>query len=245
MKKHVRFLALLLAAMLILAGCSGDAEDVGGQITPAEDATQANVAGTVVPETTAPDAESPVSLGRLEGGVYINEYAGYACELDANWQFYTAEELQELPENVAELLEGSELAESGNFLTQITDMMAENVNDMTTINVLYQKLGMQERLAYATLDEKAILELTLEQKDAMIDAYAQAGIAVNDMAMTTVTFLGEERTALLTSSTVQDVPYYTLQIFDFHLGQYSVTLTLASYVEDNTARLLELFYAVE
>lgn len=245
MKKFVRILAALLA-LLLLAGCGGEPENVGGQITPAENVTEANVADTVFPEeTAAPEEDTSVRLGRMEGGVYINEYTGYACELDSNWQFYTAEELQELPANVAELMEGSELAESTDFLAQITDMMAENANDLTTINVLYQKLSMQERLAYAMLDDAAIIEATLSQKDAMIDAYAQAGIMVDTMEKTTVTFLGEERVALHTASTIENIPYYTLQLFDYHLGQYSVTLTLASYVEDNTTQLLDLFYEVE
>ena len=60
-----------------------------------------------------------------------------------------------------------------------------------------------------------------------------------------VSFLGQERTALKTEYTMEGVPYYTLQLFDFDLGQYSITLTLASFVEDNTADLLDLFYAVE
>lgn len=238
MKQFARILAVLLV-LLLLAGCGGEPEEVGGQITPAGDST------TPVEATEAPNPEKKAALGRLEGGVYTNSYAGYGCTLDESWTFYTAEELQELPENVAELLEGSELGDQNDFLQQITDMMAENVNDLTTINVLYQKLSMQERLAYMALNEEQIMDVTLGQMDAMVDAYAQAGIMVDTMEKTAVTFLGEERTALLTSSTIEDIPYYTLQLFDYHLGQYSVTLTLASYVENNTAQLLELFYEVE
>lgn len=238
MKKMTRILAMLLA-LLLLTGCGAEPEEVGGQITPAQDST------VPVEATEVPDPEKTAALGRLEGGVYTNSYTGYGCTLDENWTFYSAEELQELPENVAELMEGSELGDQTDFLQQITDMMAENVNDLTTINVLYQKLSMQERLAYMALNEEQIMDATLSQMDAMVDAYAQAGIMVDTMEKTTVTFLGEERTALLTSSTIEDIPYYTLQLFDYHLGQYSVTLTLASYVENQTAQLLELFYEVE
>lgn len=238
MKKFVRILAALLA-LLLLAGCGAEPEEVGGQLTPADDST------TPVEATEVSDPEKKAALGRLEGGVYTNGYTGYGCTLDENWTFYSAEELQELPENVAELMEGSELAETGDFLGQITDMMAENANDLTTINVLYQKLSMQDRLVYMALNEEQIIDATLGQMDAMVDAYAQAGIMVDTMEKTTVTFLGEERTALLTSATIEGIPYYTLQLFDYHLGQYSVTLTLASYVENNTAQLLELFYAVD
>ena len=43
----------------------------------------------------------------------------------------------------------------------------------------------------------------------------------------------------------QGVPYYTLQIMDYTVGQYGVTLTVSSFVEDKTQQLLDLFYAVE
>ena len=58
-------------------------------------------------------------------------------------------------------------------------------------------------------------------------------------------FLGEERCAMRTSATIQGVNYYILQVYDYHLGQFGVTLTVGSYVEDKTEELLDLFYAVE
>ena len=113
------------------------------------------------------------------------------------------------------------------------------------MNVLYQKLSIQERLAYAALNEDQVVDATLEQSDAMVAAYAQAGIAVSAMKKVKVTFLGEERTAIHTTATIQDVPYYVLQFFDFDLGGYAVTTTVASYVEDRTADLAALFYGLE
>lgn len=230
MKKNNLFitLTLILALTVVFTGCGGDsAADISGQVTPATEA-----------------AHVPVSLGRVEGGSYTNKYVGFGCELDSDWAFYTAEELQELPENVAELLEGSELV-GDEMPTQITDMMAENVTDLTTINVLYQKLSMQERLSYLAMDEEDIVDGILSQVSTMTDAYAQAGIVVDRFEKVTVTFLGEERTALWMAASIQDTPYYTLQIFDYDLGNYAVTTTLASYVEDSTGNLLELFFAVE
>ena len=60
----------------------------------------------------------------------------------------------------------------------------------------------------------------------------------------TVSFLGEEHTALKTSATVQGVDYYILQVFNYHLGSYGVTLTVNSYIEDNTQALLDMFTKV-
>ena len=67
---------------------------------------------------------------------------------------------------------------------------------------------------------------------------------VESMERITVTFLGEERAALRTVGTAADVPFYMVQIFDYHLGQYSVTLTVNSYLEDRTQQILDLFYPV-
>lgn len=247
MKK--RYLVLVMVLALVLCACGGPAkEEVSGSIQPAATeaaAPEAEVSGTVQPAETEPAAtERPVSMGRLEGGVYTNSYTGYGCNLDSSWTYYSAEELQDMPEAVKEAMEGSELGDSIDTLNQFTDMMAENVEALTTMNVLYQKLSMEERLGYAMLDEAEVLELLLEEKDMMVAGYAQAGFEVESMETVTVSFLGRERTALKTSCTTQGVPYYTLQLFDFALGQYSVTLTLASFVEDNTAGMLELFYPV-
>lgn len=236
--------AILLALMLLLmTGCSGNSENPAGSIETLPAATQPANSGTV---ETAPAAEdTTVSLGRMEGGVYTNTYAGYGCQLDANWTFYTAEELQELPENVAEMFADSELMEGNAVPEQISDMMAENVNDLTTINVLYTKLSMQERLLYAAMSHEAALDTVMAQKDSLIATYEQAGYTVESMEIVTVTFLGEEYPALFSVMTIEGVPYYALQLMNYKVGQYGVTLTLASFLEDNTGKLLELFYAVE
>lgn len=245
--------AILLALILTvsLMGCGKENEDISGQITPVtEEATvpagtvqQTQVPETVTETTAAVEETNPVSLGRLEGGVYTNTYAGFGCELDSSWTFYGAEELQELPEQVNELLSDTEYADSG--LNQITDMMAENTTTFTTMNVQYQKLDMQKRLVFATMSEEEIIDSVLAQSDSIAEAYAQAGVENAVLEKVTVTFLGEEHTAVRTSTTIQGMNYYLLQLIDYSLGQYSVTLTLSSFLEDNTASLLELFYAVE
>ena len=234
MKRTIAIL-LILALALGLMGCGKDSTDIAGSVTPATDP---------VPVTTEAVQETePVSLGRMEGGVYTNEYVGIGCQLDSNWTFYTAEELQELPGQVHEALQDTEYSDAG--LNQITDMMAENATDLTTMNVQYNKLTMQDRLIFATMNDDAIADVILGQSESMVQAYAQAGIENAVLEKKTVTFLGEERTAVHTSASVQGIPYYILQVFDYSLGQYSVTVTVGSYVEDQTESLLALFYSVE
>lgn len=239
------FLALILLLTLFLTACGSKDTNISGSVTPNQNAPAAPTGG--VSQVTEPVASLPereLSLGRMEGGIYTNTYAGFSCELDSNWSFLSARELEQIPSTVSDLVSGTELGDLLADTQQFTDMMAENVNDLTNMNVLYQKLSMQERLSYLTLSDEQVIDSTLAQSDLMSEAYAQAGISVISMEKVSVTFAGKERSALHTTATIQDIPYYTLQFFDFDLGDYAVTTTLASYVEDNTGNLLDLFSPV-
>ena len=148
-----KFLALFLALTMVLAlfaGCSDKEEDIAGQITPVESeketTSQITPVETDPPEevteevteaveevTEAVEEENAGSLGRIEGGVYTNTYAGFSCTLDSNWGYYSADELQQLPANTQELFAETELGELTSGYTQISDMMAENATDLATI----------------------------------------------------------------------------------------------------------------
>lgn len=259
-----KFFALILALVMVLsmfAGCSGKEENIAGQITPVESeketTSQITPVETDPPEevteevteapeevTEAVEEENAGSLGRIEGGIYTNTYAGFSCTLDSNWVYYSADELQQLPANTQELFAETELGELASGYTQISDMVAENATDLATINVLYTQIGLSERLAYMTMTEEEIIDQTLTQKDMMVAAYEQSGMENISIEKVTVSFLGEEHTALKTSATVQGVDYYILQVFNYHLGSYGVTLTVSSYIEDNTQALLDMFTKV-
>ena len=229
-------LALVLAVLMVASLFTGSAakEPEAGTVTP-----------TPTEAPTEAPVESNVSLGRMEGGVYTNSYTGYGCTLDSNWVFRTAEELQELPENIEELLADTEMGEVTAKYTQINDMAADNQTDSSFINVIYTHVPLNELLAYATMTEEQIVDTTLAQKDMMISAYAETGIQVSSMEKVVVNFLGEERVAIKTEADIQGCPYYILQIQDFQLGTYGVTLTISCFFQDNTQALLDLFYSVD
>jgi len=123
-------------------------------------------------------------------------------------------------------------------------MQAENVNDLTIINIGYQRLDMAGRIAYAQMTEEEIVEGTLAQKDMIIEAYTQSGIITESMEKKTVQFLGEEHCALYTVASIEGTPYYILQIYAYNTGEWGVTMTFGSYVEDRTESLLDLFYKI-
>lgn len=234
-------LILCLVLAMLLSGCAGE-QDIAGTVE--EDNDQVMEMPVVVGETAAEQEEREVSLGRIQGGVYTNAYVGIGCKLDGDWEYYTAEELQELPGYAAQQLEGTALEESLKNVDQFVDMKAENAVDFLTVNILFSKTDMQTRLM-CTADPELLLDQTLDQKDVLAESYAQAGILVSDMEKVTVTFLGAEQSALLTTAEVEEIPTYILQLFDYSLGQYGMTMTVYSYLENNTQDVLDLFYSLE
>lgn len=235
-KKIFCLLLAVLMLLSLLSGCEldfGNDDYQGGTVTP-----------NSTPASSSPsnaDGDETLSLGRIQGGVYTNSYMGISCTLSSKWSFYTAEELQDMPDNVGDAMSGSELGDAIANYDTLFDMMAENLDDLTVINVVYTKLSAAERVAYAGMTEEQIVDGILDMKDALIQSYAQAGITVHELKKVSVTFMGEQHTATHMVAEVSGVAYYTLQFAYQKLGSYGVTLTLGSYVEDRTDDLMLLF----
>ena len=227
---------LLTVAALLLCGC-GNSEPVSGEVTPVTEAP------AEVTEAPAP-TEKPLSFGRIEGGTYTNTYMGIGCTMDENWSIYSAEELQSLPETVQGAIAGSDLESLMADYPQIFDLQAENVNDLLAVNIVYTKIGLQERLLYAAQTEEETVDGILSQADLIKESYTQAGMEVESMEKVQVTFLGETHYAIRTVAQSQGVPIYMLQVMNFDLGAYGINLTATSYLEDNTQSVLDLFYPV-
>ncbi len=233
--KLTKILALVLATALLLVGCGDKREDIAGKIDNAP-------AAAAEPAAT----EAPLALGSMEGGTYTNPYAGFGCTLGSDWMFYGAEELQELPNSVAEMLEGTDIAEEMADYEQITDMMAENMEQLCNMNLLYQKVSVQDRLVFLSMGEADFIDAMLEEQgDVLLSSYAQMGIDITTMERVTVDFLGEKRSAIYMEGTNQGIPVYFTQIFDYSRGSYSITLTFTSFLEDNSEMMLDLFFPVE
>ena len=263
MKKMICLTLALTMLVLCVSGCASQPPESTvlpnqgaqstkptGNVEPAtepstEPVTEPTTQPTTEPVTEPAKEESNLSLGRMEGGTYVNEYMGIQCQLNSNWTFFTAKELEQGLEHLDESTKGTKLNEAMADVEVFTDMMAENVADLVTINVVYQKLTMTQILAYTVTSEEEVVNQLLGEEQTMGEYYSAAGITLHSMEKVKVTFLGDEHFALLSTCSIQDVPYYTLQLFNGTLGEYSVTLTLASYVENNTQNLLDLFTAIK
>lgn len=240
MKKIHRLLAALLALMLVLSGCGAPPPEEADPYVDTPMQTDA-------PETEAPATEPeerPTSLGRFENRTYINDYLGFSMEFDENWTIKTAEELQEMPANIAEILKDTSVGENMTELTQIMDMQAENVQQLCSVNVLYQALSVQERLMYMGMSDEKIMDGMLSQSEMLVESYTQMGLEVESVDKVEVTFCGETRYALKCVCALADMKYYTLQIFDYNLGRYGVVTTFACFNEDITADLAAMCQSI-
>ena len=258
--KKILSLVLALALALSMTACGllsseapkGEYKPVE-QTEPEQTATEPEdtEAEAAEPEDTQSEAEEPAeaeaedefALGTMQGGVYENTYVGYGCVLDESWVYKTAEELQDISDLTQAIFEqgGVDVA----AYSQITDMMAERMDPISSINIQYTALGAEERLAHMLVGDEGIIDATMEQKDTLIATYAQVGIEVSSLEKVSVTFCGEQRWAIRTEATVQGIPYYLIQMFDTNIGPYFVTLTLGSFEVDATDELLSLFYSLD
>ena len=259
MKRSLAFLLALVLTLSMTACGILSSEAPKGEYKPLEQeqtepaqskATEPESAGSedAQPEGTESAAaeEEPgneFALGTMQGGIYENTYVGYGCALDENWAYKTAEELQDISDLTQAIFEqgGVDIA----AYSQITDMMAERLDPISSINIQYTALGAEERMAHMLAGEEGIIDVTMQQKDTLIATYAQVGIEVSSIEKVSVTFCGEQRWAIRTEATVQGIPYYLIQLFDTNIGPYFVTLTLGSFEVDATEELLALFYSLD
>lgn len=186
-----------------------------------------------------------VSFGTWEGNVYTNKYMGLTAEFDSDWIIYSSEELQQVTGEAGNILESSNIGKYLEGADFFKDMMVENINELSSINITYMKMGKQEREESAKLTEKEIVQKTVDGMGYVTDAYAQMGMVLKASSAKDVYFLGEKRTAQYMYLDYMGNAYYTLQLYDYHSGEYATVFTVSSFNEDKTTELLKLFTKCE
>ena len=238
MKKIRTLLAVLLAVSLLLCGCSGESDDYAEEDIMAEETMAADE--DEADQEEVPDAKN-LTLGQVVEGVYTNEYLD-AYFAPNGWTVRGAGELQDsLSGIVEEMVEGTELESQLEGLTQVMDMQGVAPDGVSNVNVVYTKMGAVERMANLALDEEEALDAVLENMDALVETYANAGISVASMTKVPVNYRGEERLAIRTLGTVQGVNMCILQVYERTLGSYSVVVTATALDEAEAVNIMGMF----
>lgn len=225
MKKKLPILALALVFVLALAAC-GDA-DISGK-----------VAGPSVPaageSTPAPNASSETELqfGDVEGGVYENAYLGIGCKLDETWTYYGQDMLDEINGMVTDSIDDDEIRKLMEEGSAYYDMYAASEEELSTINIVFENMGLNLNT------EEAFVDGSLEL---MAKTLESAGMTAVQVEKAKLSFAGKERFAFSVYAEVEGTPVYQKGIV-IKKGRYLASITLASFQEDKTDSLLELFY---
>ncbi len=250
--KLTKLLALVMALVMVLAmAACGKTEEAPIVTRSPEDVTEAPTEEvTEVPTEEATEApteapaENALALGTIEGSTYTNTYGGFAIDFDENWTLSGASELQNLTDAVVGAVSETDLGAALAEYTQFTDMYAQSLVDISNVNVVYQEIDLSQKLNLATMSDDEIIDMMLDNKQLLLDTYAQMNFEIKSIDKTTAQFLGKERAVLQTNMVVGGVEMVLLQVLDYSLGDYFLSITATAGTADAAMDILEMFYEI-
>ena len=216
--KKLFAIVLVVLMMLSLAACGGD------EPTP-----------TTVPETTAP-VEQGSKLGTVEGNTYTNEFLGITVTLNENWGFANDEEMAQIRGMTTDAMTDENLAEILETSGAVMDMYAADV-DGQTLNIMLENLNILQSIA---VTEKAYADATVGQLPAALESM---GFADATAEVTELTFAGDTHAAVKIHAKIAGMNFYETLVI-VKQGNYIACITAASYGEDTTSAVLDLFAAI-
>lgn len=224
-----RIIALLLALMLVFALCACGAKDVSGTVTP--DETE-NVKGNVESE-----GSGEPEMGNTVGGTYKSEFLGIGLTLDSNWTYATKDELLAQIDLTADAFDDEDIQGQIKNANMFYDMLAASNDGYANMNIVVQNVGV---LYGKVLDEDTYIKMNVEQMPGQL---AAAGMEVQSCEAGTIEFAGETRNTIVLHSISSGVDVYQICII-MKIDSYFANITVTSYVEDITADLAAMFYAI-
>lgn len=184
MKKFLPLL-LILCLALSLAACKDAAAPL-----PTIPAGTTEAKTEPAPETTPAPETEPADNGRgvVEGDVYINESLGIRIQLPEDCFFYTEKQLAQANNMSVDLFQDSDLADAIAQSGQLIDVIFSR-DSGDNANMLIQP----NNPALALYSMEQIFQLSEETYKTQFSA---AGLELSTYETATVSFLGEDTTAL-------------------------------------------------
>lgn len=247
-----RIVSLILAAMMLLSmtACGSKPADVRGEVETVA-ATEAQIQGEVetTPATEAPETEPAeeatepeqaeeaeevdVQLGTTASNTYTNKFLKLRCTLGSDWEFYTDEQIRELNQLTQDSL-SDQYAEMVKNADTLQDMYAINNETGETVNITISKMNL---FAGAVLTTEDYADMAIPQLGPALES---AGMTDVQVSKDTISFTGEETTALRITCKVEGFDLFeTMAVLK--RGAYIICITSASYVEDTTMGALNAF----
>ena len=228
MKQNFKLIPIMLSIVMVLSLTACGNKDIRGSVDSNNNAENSE----------APIAEEVTyESGSTTGGVYTNEFIGIGCELDENWTYYNDAELSELNGLVSDALSDEELAEMLENSKTVYDMFALADEGLTTINVVIENIGV---INGATMDENDYIEKSLELTKSGLESMGFTNVSAEKATME---FAGVERAGIAIVGEYSGAPVYEKMVC-IKIGNYMADITVCSFNEDITAKLMSFFYTL-
>lgn len=222
-----RLFAVALAGVLLLCLCAC-------QEKPQDNEQTQTTAPTTVPATTA--GEKNPQLGDFADGTYVNDFLGIRCTVGEEWTVYSDAQLAQLNGLVLDTMTDADIVEQLKKSNVAHLFYATADSGHRTVNVVLENVGVVNGVL---LDEKAYMTLSVEQ---LPNALQSMGLSDVTAEETTVSFAGTDHAAVRVHGKLSGVDFYE-KIICIKAGAYFGLVTVASYHEDQTDALLEMFTA--
>lgn len=213
-----RFLALLLAAVMLISFTACKSED-----------------GEKGKNTDKADKTPVFSENAVKDNTYENKSTGISCTLGTGWTFCSGEELRTL-NGVSSSMSEKDFADYLGKIKHVTEMYAEHVNGTDTVSLTYERLGKDGAAEY---DVSKVYE---SSRTIFESSYATLGYKDVKSEIVDVTVDGTETKALRMSSveSTYGANVYLLLVCGEKDG-YAWQISITTFKEDTTKNVLEGF----
>lgn len=218
-----------LAAVLMLAALAGCASP------PPERGNISNetVAGTAASNEAKFEYKAPVT----EDNTYTSTTLGVRLTVDEGWIFATDEELMQLNAAVEQVV-GDDYAEQLKNSGMFYDMYA--LDEVTGDNIVIAFENIK-KIYGKVITPETYLSLSRQNTKGMLESAGYANLEITDRS---VTFAGQRANAIAIKGTLSGIPVYQLVVVK-SCGDYMVTISFSSMLEDNIDKLLAKFVPID
>ncbi len=214
------FMALLL--LICLCACTE---------APEETVTLPSLFAT---NPTAATEEKDPQLGQFADGVYINDFLGIRCAVDEAWSVYSESQLAQLNGLVLNTMTDADLVAQLKKANVAHLFYATADGGHRSVNVVLENIGL---INGVLLNEQTYVELAVEQLPAALESMGLTEVTAEAV---TVPFTGSQHWAVQVRGMLSGIHFYE-QVVCIKVGRYFGIVTVASYHEDRTGDLLNMF----
>ena len=249
-KLLVLFITLSMLVSVVACGTSED-DDVRGQINngsssqETESSENSEIENTEVDTSTeetesteTTENESPsLSLNNAKGSTYESNFIGIGWNLPEGWTFFDEEQLKQVNNITADLIDDEQIQAALESASLICDMYAMNSSTGDTINIQLEKLS-----GLATLyDASSYVDASISSLPSAMQSAGYTNVTIDKI---TITAAGKELPGLAISASYAGITIYE-KLACIKVDNYMVCITTASATESTLDAIFANFYSLK